>query len=163
MTPMKKVSTLFLKAALCFIALATIALCIFALPFIRLGASENFPMVANALLLIMLGLYATAVPFFIALWQAFKLLTYIDKNTAFSDLSVKAIRNIKRSGIVISALYIAGVPLLFPIADVEDAPGMILIGAAIASIPVVVTVFAAVLEMLLHSAIEMKSENELTV
>lgn len=160
---MKKGSTLFLRAALVFIALVTAVFCIFALPEIWRGGSLEFPTARTSVLLIVLGLYATVIPFSIALWQAFKLLMYIDKNIAFSQASVNAIRNIKRCGVVISAFYIAGVPLLFPIADADDAPGLLIVGAAIAGIPVVVTVFAAILEMLLKNAIEIKSENELTV
>jgi ABC-type tungstate transport system substrate-binding protein len=52
---------------------------------------------------------------------------------------------------------------LYPIADADDAPGLIIIGAAIACAPVVIAVFAAVLERLLQSAIDLKSENDLTV
>ncbi len=57
----------------------------------------------------------------------------------------------------------AGVPLLFPIAEADDAPGLLLIGFAIAWGPIVVSIFAAVLEKLLQSALEIKSENDLTV
>ena len=40
-------------------------------------------------------MYVAAIPFFVALYQAFKLLSYIDKNQAFSELSVKALKKIK--------------------------------------------------------------------
>jgi hypothetical protein len=160
---MKKGSTIFLKVALVVIGLIVLALCIFGLPAIWKGASAEFPMAGNAIFLIMIGLYATTAPFFIALWQMFTLLNYIDQNKAFSDLSVKALRSIKRCATIIAILYIAGVPLLFPIAEADDAPGLLLIGMVIAAAPAVVAVFAAVLERLLQNAIEMKKEFELTV
>ncbi|KKU41158.1 MAG: hypothetical protein UX58_C0010G0002 [Candidatus Wolfebacteria bacterium GW2011_GWB2_46_69] len=140
-----------------------LALCIFALPEMWQGGSVEFPMVDYAIFLIMMGMYVTAVPFFIALWQTLKLLTYIDQNKAFSELSVKALRNIKRCAAIIAVLYVGGVPLLFPIADAEDAPGMLIIGMIIACAPITVAVFAAVLQKLLQSAIDIKSENDLTV
>ena len=140
-----------------------LALCIFALPEMWQGGSVEFPMVDYAIFLIMMGMYVTAVPFFIALWQTLKLLTYIDQNKAFSELSVKALRNIKRCAAIIAVLYVGGVPLLFPIADAEDAPGMLIIGMIIACAPITVAVFAAVLQKLLQNAIEIKSENDLTV
>lgn len=102
-------------------------------------------------------------PFFIALWQALKLLSLIDKNTAFSDAAVNVLKNIKRCAIIIAVLYVGGVPLLYPIADAEDAPGLIIIGMIIACAPVTLAVFAAVLQKLLESAINIKSENDLTV
>lgn len=159
---MKK-STYFLRFVIFLMTILVLALCVFALPEMWKGGSEEFPTAARAVFLIMLGLYATAVPFFIALWQTLKLLDYIDKNIAFSDLSVKALRNIKYCAAIIGVLYVGGVPLLFPIAQADDAPGLVVFGMVIALIPVTVAVFAAVLEKLLQNAIEIKSENDLTV
>jgi hypothetical protein len=160
---MKRGSTIFLRAAIVVIGLVVLALCIFALPSIWKGGSEDFPTASHAVFLIVIGMYLTTIPFYIGLWQTFKLLSYIDKNTAFSEVSVKALRNIKHCAAIIAALYVAGVPLLFPIADLDDAPGLLVMGAAFACAPIVVSVFAAVLERLLQNAIDFKSENELTV
>lgn len=160
---MKKGSTHFLRLAIVIIALAVLAFCIFALPSMWKGGSEEFPMASQSVFLIMIGLYITAIPFFVALWQTLKLLGYIDQNKAFSDLSVKALKNIKYCAIIVSAFYVAFVPLLFPIADADDAPGLLVIGMGIAGVPIAVAVFTAVLERLLKNAIEIKSENELTV
>ena len=159
----KKGSTLFLKAVLVVMALIALAIAIFALPSIYKGGSAEFPMASKALLAIITILYVAAVPFFITLWQTWKLLNYIDTNKAFSDMSVRVLRNIKRCATIISILGMATVPLLLPIADADDAPGLLVIGFAFACAPIVVAVFAAVLEKLLTNAIEMKSENELTV
>jgi hypothetical protein len=159
----KKGSTLILKGAVVAMGLIALAFGIFALPNAYHGGSAEFPMASQAVLLIVIGLYATMVPFFIALWQTLKLLSYIDQNIAFSELSIKALKNIKHCAIAIGILYMGGVPLLFPIADADDAPGLLLIGFAIACVPFIIAIFAAVLQRLLKSAIEMKSENELTV
>lgn len=159
----KKGSTLVLKGAVIVMGAIASALCIFALPSIWKGGSAEFPEASYALLIIIIGMYATAIPFFVGLWQTLKLLSYIDKNTAFSDLSVKTLRNIKHCAVIIGVLYMGGVPFLLPIAEADDAPGLLIFGFVIACGPIVVAVFAAVLEKLLQSAIEMKSENELTV
>lgn len=160
---MKQKSTNFLRFIIILIGTGVLSLCIFALPGMWPGGAKEFPTASRAILLIMIGLYLTAVPFFVALWQSLKLLYYIDKHKAFSDLSVKALRNIKYCATIIGILYIAGVPLLFPIADADDAPGLILFGAAIACAPIAVAVFAAILQKLLQNAIDIKSENDLTV
>lgn len=160
---MKLGSTNFLRLVIFLVGIVVLALCIFALPAMWKGGSAEFPMASQEIFLIMIGLYATAVPFYVALWQTLKLLKYIDRNTAFSDLSVKALRNIKYCASIIAVLYIGGVPLLFPIADADDAPGLLIIGAAIACAPIVVAVFSAVLQKLLQNAIDIKSENDLTV
>lgn len=160
---MKKGSTNFLRGFVLFLGLATLAICVFALPEMWKGGSEEFPTASRSVFLIMLGLYATAVPFFIALWQAMKLLRNIDQNNAFSESSVQALRTSKHCWIVIAVLYLGGVPLLLPIAQADDAPGLMLFGLIIALAPVAVAAFAAVLERLLQSGMELRSENELTV
>jgi hypothetical protein len=160
---MEKGSTLVLKTTVLFMGAVVVALCIFALPSIWKGGSAEFPEASRSVYLIVIGLYATTIPFFIALWQTLKLLSYINKNTAFSDLSVEALKKIKYCAIVIAIIYMAGLPLLLPIAEADDAPGLLLFGFVIACAPIVIAVFAAVLQRLLRSAIEMKSENELTV
>jgi len=160
---MKKVSTNFLRFVIILMGIGALAFCIFALPAMYKGASEDYPAVSRAVFWTMIGLYATVVPFFIALWQTLKLLSYIDQNKAFSDLSVKALRNIKYSAIIIAVVYIGIVPLLIPIADADDAPGLIPIGMVIACAPIAIAVFAEVLQRLLQNAIDIKSENDLTV
>lgn len=160
---MKHVSTHFLRAVLAFIGLGALAVCVFALPEMWQGGSAEFPMASNAIFLIMMGLYATTIPFFVALWQALKLLKYIDQDKAFSGLSVKALRTIRQCAIAIAVLFLGGVPLLYPIADADDAPGLLIVGLVIACAPVVVAVFASVLHKVFQSAIEIQTENELTV
>ncbi len=145
------------------IGLIVLALCIFALPEMWRGGSAEFPEVSYVFPPLVLGLYATAIPFFFGLFQTFKLLNYIDKNKAFSSVSVGALKKIKYCALTIGVLYMGGLPLLYPIAEVDDAPGILLFGFVIACAPIVIAVFAAVLQMLLQNAIEMKSENELTV
>lgn len=113
--------------------------------------------------LMIVALYVAAIPFLIALWQAMKLLRYIDQNKAFSALSVNALRVIKYCAIVMLVLGWVCEFLLFPIAQADDAPGLVLIGAVIASAPLAVAVFAAVLQKLLRNAIALQAEQELTV
>jgi hypothetical protein len=159
---MKKGSTHFLRFATIFLGIIVLALCI-ALPSIYTGGSEEFPTASRTLLIIIGILYGTTVPFFFALWQTLKLLRYIDQNRAFSELSVKALQNIKYSAIAITVLYLACAPFLIPIAEGDDAPGLVLMGAVLACFPLVIAVFAAVLQRLLQNAIGIKSENDLTV
>jgi hypothetical protein len=160
---MKQASTLFLKATLCVMGGLVLAFCIFAIPSISKGVGVEWPQLAHLKYPILIGGYLTAIPFFIALYQAFKLLVAIDKNIAFSAVSVKALKSIKYSGIVMSILYAAGMPLLFQIADADDAPGLIILGMLITAAPAVIAVFAAILQKLAQNAIEIKSENDLVV
>jgi hypothetical protein len=154
---MKIGSTFFLRGVILLLGIAVLALCIFILP-LAIGSEK-----AGYYRPLLLGMYIAAIPFFIALYQALMLLKYIDKNKAFSILSIRALANIKYCAIVISALYGAGMPYIFYVADKDDAPGAIALGFVIIFASVVIAVFAAVLQKLVQNAIDIKSENDLTV
>ncbi|MCQ6563162.1 DUF2975 domain-containing protein [Paenibacillus mendelii] len=160
---MKRGTTFFLKIAVIIIGIPVLALCIFLVPEIANYAVELYPDMTYLKYLVLIGLYVTAIPFYFALYQAFKLLNYIDKNKAFSDLSVKALKTIKYCAITISILYVVDLPLFYLIGDKDDAPGIILLGLVIIFASMVIAVFAAVLQKLLKEAIDIKSENDLTV
>ncbi|WP_260285556.1 DUF2975 domain-containing protein [Peribacillus aracenensis] len=160
---MKLGTTLFLKIAVILIGLPVLALCIFFVPEIANFAAELYPDMTYLKYLVLIDLYASAIPFYFALYQAFKLLSYIDKNKAFSELSVRALKTIKNCAITISGLYVVGMPLFYLIAEMDDAPGIILIGMVVIFASLVIAVFAAVLQRLLQEAIDIKSENDLIV
>lgn len=153
---MKQGSTLFLKVVIYLMGLAVLGLCVI-LGGVSISGNAGMYLPVTIVALI------AAVPFFFALHQALRLLDYIDRNTAFSDLSVRAIKNIKNCAFVISVLYAASMPYIVYVADKDDAPGAVMIGLVFIFAPLVVSVFAAVLEKLLQNAIDIKSENDLTV
>ncbi len=163
---MKQTSTLFLKAAVIFIGIPVLAACLFLLPQIANEANEaaqkgsDLAFVVYGILMIM---YVSAVPFYFALYQSFNLLTYIDLNQAFSHMSVRSLQKIKRCALTISGLYTVALPFVYIMAEVDDAPGLILVGMVPIFASLVIAVFAAVLQRLLKEAIDIKSENDLTV
>lgn len=147
----QKISLYILKGAIIVWGAIVVALCIFALPAIWQGGSAEFPTASFAVQLIVVGLYITTLPFFIGLWHAFKFLGHIHTNTVFSDQAIDTLLRIKLCGVAISILYMIGVPLLFPIAQADDAPGLILIGFAIACIPVVISACLHIFQGVLQS------------
>nr|WP_097610150.1 DUF2975 domain-containing protein [Bacillus cereus] len=126
-------------------------------------AAELYPDIAYIKYLVLINLYATVIPFYFALYEAFKLVSYIDKGNAFSKLSVRSLKKIKQCAITISILYVVGMPLFYLVAEKDDAPGIIIIGMILIFASMVIAVFAAVLQRLLKDAIDIKSENDLTV
>ncbi|MCY9663082.1 DUF2975 domain-containing protein [Paenibacillus chondroitinus] len=160
---MKRGTTLFLKMAVIVIGIPILALCIFLVPKFGNFAGGLYPDMAYMQPLVLIDMYAAAIPFYIALYQAFKLLSYIDKNLAFSELSVTSLKKIKYCAITISGLYLSGMPLYYYIARKVDPPIITVTGWVIIFASIVIAVFAAVLQKLLQEAIYIKSENELTV
>ena len=156
LSPMKESSTVFLRVVIYLIGLAVAGLCV-----ILLGVSISGN--AGMFLPLMLGMLVAAVPFFFALYQGLLLLSYIDKSSAFSELSVKAIRKVKYCAGAISVLYALMMPYIIYVSEKDDAPGGVVIGLVLIFAPFVIAVFTAVLEKLLQNAIDIKSENDLTV
>lgn len=107
--------------------------------------------------------YATSIAFFTALFQAFKLLGYIGRNEVFSERSVKAFRIIKYCGIIIATAIGAAVASLFIIRPDDDIAGGVAVGLFITFASAVIATAAAVFERLLQTAVDIKSENDLTV
>jgi hypothetical protein len=155
--PIKSGSTLFLRFVIYLIGFAVLALCtiIFPVGIFSDTTGDYRP--------ILIGMYIPAIPFFIGLYQGMKLLSFIDENKVFSDASVSALKNIKYCAFIVSALYVAGMPYIFFVADRDDAPGVVLIGCIFIFASLIVGTAAAVFQRLLQNVLDIKSENELTV
>ncbi|MBL0386915.1 DUF2975 domain-containing protein [Tumebacillus sp. ITR2] len=158
-----KRETLFLKAAVVLMGIPVLALCIFFVPAVSNFMAELYPEAAYLHDLLRIGLYATAIPFYIALYQTFKLLTYIDNNKSFSELSFKSLKNIKYCALTISILHVLNTPLYYLMAKKVDPPIIMPVGNGLIFAALVIAVFAAVLQKLVQHAIDIKSENDLTV
>src|SRR6476619_1750759 len=105
--------------------------------------------------------YAASIPFFIALYKAFKLLGYIGQNKAFSLNSVRTLRSIKYCAIVLSILIVtAGLYIrIFHNKD-DDPAGFLAMCIVTTFVSLVVAAAAAVFEKILQNGVDIKSENE---
>lgn len=160
---MKRNSTIFLKIAVYLVGTPILAVCIYGLSrFDPNSPYWDLPELANLQYPLLIGMYVAMIPFFFALYQTLKLLSYIDKNEAFSDLAVQALKKIKYSAITISIVYVLEMPFLYLLTLADDAPG-ILIGLVVIFASIVIAVFAAVLQKLLQEAVDIKLENDLIV
>src|SRR3990167_7560622 len=108
--------------------------------------------------------YVASIAFFAALYQAFKLLGYIGQNKVFSLNSVKALRNIKYCAIVLSILIVmAALYIRIFHAKDDDPAGFIAMCIVTTFISIVIATAAAVFKRTLQNAVDIKSENDLTV
>ena len=163
---MKRGSTIFLKVVIVLIGIVTLAVMIrFPLTEGRAVNLDLFSIYSDPF--IIYG-YLASIPFFVALYQAFKLLGYIGQNKVFSLNSVKALRTIKYCAIALSILIVMAaiyIRLSFSVKSVtdDDPAGFIAVALVATFISVVIATAAAVFEKLLQSAVDIKSENDLTV
>jgi len=106
--------------------------------------------------------YLGSVPFFVALYQAFKVLGYTGRNAVFSQATVTALRTIKYCLIAVVGLVGASV-LFLPFGDPDDGPPGVFMRVLVAFPSVVVATAAAVFERIVQTAVDLKAENDLTV
>lgn len=107
--------------------------------------------------------YLGSIPFFAALYQALKLLRYVGRNNVFSKEAVKALRTIKYCAIAIIG-FVAMEEIWIMLNHGSDDPaGGVFMGVLITFGSLVVATAAAMFERILQNAVDMKSENDLTV
>lgn len=108
--------------------------------------------------------YLASIAFFTALFQTFTLLGYIGRNQVFSLDSVRALRTIKYCAMVLVAMIGGAVAYISIVVRGKDDPaGGVAMGLVMIFVSVVIGTAAAVFERLLQNAVDIKSENDLTV
>lgn len=106
--------------------------------------------------------YIGSIPFFVALCQAFKVLGYAGQNKVFSQEAVKALRTIKYCAITIIGFVAVG-EIFIMLDNSDDRAGGVFMGVLITFGSIVIATAAAIFERILQSAVNIKSENDLTV
>ena len=114
--------------------------------------------------------YLGSIPFFIGLYQAFKVLGHVGQNKVFSQAAVNALSTVKycaltTAGAIVAAdAYLMIHARLYPELGAVDGPeGAVVLGIIATFASILVAAAAAVFEKLLKSAVDIKSENDLTV
>ena len=159
---MNRGSTVFLRVVISLIGIGALALCIFVLPGIASRDAAANPDTAYYQYPFLISAYILFIPFVIALFQAYKLLSYLDKNIAFSEYSVKALKNIKNCAIIICSIIVLG--MLFVAFVMEgDRAGVIMLGLILSIASSIIITIAAILQKHVQNAVELKSEIDLTV
>lgn len=159
---MKKSSTIFLQVVIVALGIGALALLIrFPLTEGRAVNLDLFSIYWDPAIAYM---YVASIPFFIALYQAFKLLGFIGQNKVFSLSSVKVLKTIKYCAIAIAGFIVVGeILLIITQGGKDDIAGVISLGIITTFLSAVIATAAAVFERTLQSAVDIKSENDLTV
>ena len=157
---MKRGSTIFLQVVIILLGLGVLALLLWEPHVEGVNAHATlFEMYFNPFIAYA---YIGSIPFFVALYQAFKLLGYIRRNEIFSQRSVRALRTIKYCALAI--IGFVAVSVIFMIfGDRDDRPAGVFMRILITFPSIFVAIAAAVFERILQNAVRIKSENDLTV
>ena len=161
---MKKSSTIFLQLVVVFIGIGTLALMLWE-PHLE-GRNAHATLFAIYFKDPFLAyVYIGSIPFFVALYQAIKVLGSVGRNEVFSQRSVRALRTIKYCALITAGAIVAADAYLMIAARSgnDDPAGAVMLGIIATFASIVIATAAAVFERILQNAVEMKSENDLTV
>lgn len=152
---MKQGSTLFLRGVILLIGAGALAAMI-RFPQTE-GRAANLDLVSiYADPLIIYGYFAS-LPFFFALFQAFRLLGHVDRNDMFSPRAVDAVRNIKYCALAMPLLIAGGEAFILLNANGDDAAGPVALGIVTSLVSIVVAVLAGLLARLLQHGAEART------
>jgi hypothetical protein len=159
----KRSSTLFLQAVIVLIGIVTFILMLLEPHLEGRNVNASFfqtyfsdPFLAYV--------YLGSIPFFVALFQIFKLLGLIGQNKVFSQAAVNTLKTIKYCAFTTAgAIVAADVYLKVAAGSGDDPAGPIMLGMIAAFASIVIGTAAAVFEKTLQSAVDIKTENDLTV
>jgi len=159
---MKRSSTVFLQIVIVLIGIAALALLLWE-PQIegRNAHATNFEKYFKDPFLALV--YLGSIPFFAALYQAFKVLGYAGQNKIFSKEAVKSLRTIKYCALAIIGFVVVEEIVIFLDHGSDDPAGGVFVGILITFGSIVVATAAAISERILRNALDIKSENDLTV
>lgn len=159
---MKTISTRFLQAVVVLIGMVALAILI-RVPLTE-GRATNLDLLNIYSDPFILYGYAASIAFFIALYKAFRLLGYIGQNKVFSSESVGTLKSIKYCAIVFGTLIAAaGLYIRITHHEDDDPAGFLAMCIVITVASMVVATGAAIFQKILQNAIDMKSENDLTI
>jgi hypothetical protein len=158
----KRISITFLQAVIVLIGIVVLGILI-RLPLTE-GRAANLNLFSIYSDPFLLYGYAASIAFFVALYKAFQLLGYIGQNKVFTSNSVGTLKSIKYCAIVLSILIVtAGLYIKITHNKEDDPAGFLAICIVTTFGSIVVATAAAIFEKILQNAIDMKSENDLTI
>lgn len=158
---MKRGSTLFLKVVLILIAVATLVALVW-FPQTE-GRATNLDVVSIYKDPLIIYMYIASIPFFVGLFQAFKLLNLIEANKAFTQDAVNTLKIMKFASLSLIGFIALAVLYIRFFVHGDDPAGPTALGIMISFASIVIATAAAIFQRLLQNAVDIKSENDLTV
>jgi hypothetical protein len=165
---MNRAATIFLQVVIVAFGLAVLAFLLWE-PHVE-GVNRNAGFLEVYFDLFVAYVYIASIPFFVALYQAIKLLGYARQNKVFSQAAVNALRTIKYCALITAGAIVAVIAFLmiharlYPEPGAQDGPeGAVALGIVATFASIVIASGAAMFERILQNAVDIKSENDLTV
>ncbi|WP_144548133.1 DUF2975 domain-containing protein [Bacillus sp. X1(2014)] len=157
----KRGSSTFLKVIIFLAGIAVLTLCIYWMPVLTIRDVKAHPG-DYSLYPLLVCAYGICITFSFTLYQVYKLLTYIERNNAFSELSLKSLKVIKKCAFIAIFFIVLMIISLKVISKItgDDSAGPIslsLMGILATSI---IAAIVDVLQKLLKNVLELNPKKD---
>lgn len=107
-------------------------------------------------------IYLAFIPFFVGLFQAFRILGHARRGELFSQYSVRSLRIIKYCASMMAVMFVGALAYIFIfVRGEDDIAGGVAMGLFIIFLSGVTAIATGVLERSLRSGVDKRSENDL--
>lgn len=160
---LRGISTRFLQVVVVLIAMVTLALMLWE-PHLEGRNANATPFEIYFKDPFLAYVYFASFAYFVALYQAFKLLGYAGQSKVISQEAVNALKTIKYCAILLVGFIVGAVAyIIISMTGKDDIAGGVMLGLIATFATIVVGTAAAVFQRVLQNAVDIKSENDLTV
>lgn len=110
------------------------------------GRATNLELVDIYMDPVIIYMYIASAPFFLALYQVFRFLGYVESNKAYSQEAIKAVRIVKYCAIAIPIFVIIAIAYIGLNSNGEDSAGPIALGSFITITSILIAAAVNILE-----------------
>ncbi|MCF7923473.1 MAG: DUF2975 domain-containing protein [Candidatus Izimaplasma sp.] len=150
---MKHYQILFLKIVTIIAVVPILFLCLYQFPLSFIEGFNSDSVYVKYIFVILISVYLMAIPYILSLYHGYKLLVNIDSEKTYSDSTIKSLFFIQVSAFIIALLFLIDLPVVYIIANLDDAPGLILIGMGFVGVSLTIGVFAGLLKTIVNKTI----------
>ncbi|NLY77089.1 MAG: DUF2975 domain-containing protein [Tissierellia bacterium] len=153
--------TRWLKLIIVFAALIGLFLCFVFVPVFGIQVVEEYPELSYMFWPCLIYIWATAVPFYIALYKVWQIVKEISKDNSFCLKNAMALRSIGILALLDSFLYFVGMIILSSLNILQPTIGLAML--IIVFIGIAIGIVSFTLSRLVRKASDIKEENDLTI
>ncbi|QWC00507.1 DUF2975 domain-containing protein [Mycoplasmatota bacterium] len=151
---MKDFHVTYLKITTILAGLPILYLCLYQFPVLFIAGMESDSVYIPYLFVLMISIYIIAFPYIFALIETFKILLNIQKEKYFSKSTEKSLKNICGLAYLIAFILFLDLPFIYRIANMDDAPGLIVIGLFFMMFTLSIGVFAGLLKRIVTKQLQ---------
>lgn len=136
----------FLKVISVLAVIPPLFLCIYFFPKIVIEGIDLSSPYAPYMIVIMISVYFISVPYSYAFYITYKLLCLIEKREFFTKESEANLTKINKLAYLAAVFFTIDLPFVYILADMDDAPGLVMVGLFLTIFSLAIGVFASVLK-----------------